>query len=95
MPLYPVACLHGHTRDVFCHVAADLGTATPLCPCGSTMAVTVGFGRGLTWFEEGRGRWISHLADQPIYVTSHAQHTRLMREHGVTWATRGRRDRWI
>ncbi len=39
------------------------------------------------WFEEGRGRWITNLADQPVYVTSKAQHNALMKQHGVVNAT--------
>lgn len=53
-----------------------------------TQALSVG--RGLTWFEEGRGRWIENLGDDPVYVTSHEQHKRLMKENAVEWATPSR-----
>lgn len=41
-------------------------------------------GRGLLWFEEGRGRSIQAFGGKP--VTSHAQHERLKRQHGVVEA---------
>jgi hypothetical protein len=41
-------------------------------------------GTGLLYFEEGRGRLRSALSDKPI--TSHAEHERLKRSHGVSEA---------
>jgi hypothetical protein len=38
-------------------------------------------GRGLLYFEEGRGRVMDALGDQPI--TSLSQHKRLMKQRGV------------
>lgn len=73
--------------EEFCHVPADRGAQTRLCRCGSTMAPTLSVGAGLTWFEEGRGRWIHNLGHEPVYITSHAQHQRIMRERHLEWAT--------
>ncbi len=41
-------------------------------------------GTGMLYFEEGRGRTHWTLSDKPI--TSHAQHRKLMKEHGVVEA---------
>ena len=88
MPLFMVACPEcSATAEVYCHLAADRGCQTPLCGCGSTMGPAFSMGRGLTYFEEGRGRWIHNLGDQPVYVTSHEQHKREMRKARVDWAT--------
>ncbi len=38
-------------------------------------------GTGLLWFEEGRARTIAAFGTKP--VTSHAEHERLKRQHGV------------
>ena len=88
MPLIAYGCPEcGAATEHFVHVMADRGCLTPLCPCGSTMGPMLSMGRGLTYFEEGRARIIHNLADQPVTVTSHEQHKRLMREHKVDWAT--------
>ena len=89
MPLYASECPEcGTVREEFCHVPEDRGCATPLCVCGSTMAPVLSVGRGLTYFEEGRGQWIHNLGDRPIYITSHEQHKAEMKKAGVEWATK-------
>jgi hypothetical protein len=88
MPLYQFVCPEDATaRETFDHVAEDLGAATILCACGSTMARVLSVGRGLTYFEEGRARVIHNLGHEPVTITSHEQHRRLMRERGLEWAT--------
>lgn len=89
MPLYALVCSECERRaEEFCHVPADRGCRTWICSwCGSSMAPTLSVGTGLTWFEEGRGRWITNMGDKPVYVTSHEQHKREMRKAGVDWAT--------
>ncbi len=87
MPLIALRCVNDHTSEQYVHAPDDKGTETRLCHCGETLAPIISVGTGLTYFEEGRGRWIDHLADKPVYVTSHEQHKRLMREHKVEWAT--------
>lgn len=87
MPLYAFVCLEGHQEEHFMHHRADLGAATFVCSCGHSLAPMLSLGVGLTWFEEGRGRWIHNLGDQPVYITSHEQHKRAMRAAGVDWAT--------
>lgn len=88
MPLYTHRCPEcGTVADAYEHTAADLGARTMLCACGSTMGPTLSVGAGLTYFEEGRGRWIHNLGDRPVYITSHAQHVAEMKKAGVEWAT--------
>ena len=89
MPLYTLTCLNGHEAEEFCHTAADKGCRTHVCPepCGATMSYGLSVGRGLTYFEEGRGRWIHNLGDQPVYITSHEQHKAEMKKAGVEWVT--------
>jgi len=58
----------------------------PQCECGGVLSSLPSWGRGLTYFEEGRGRWIHNMADEPVYVTSHWQHKELMKKHGVAEA---------
>ena len=88
MPLYDLACSEcGARKEEFCHASADKGVATHVCHCGGTMTYLLSMGIGLTWFEEGRGRWITNLGVEPVYVTSHRQHQQLMKERGVEWAT--------
>lgn len=41
------------------------------------------FGRGLLFFEEGRGRWIHNLGPDPVYITSPKQHALAMKRAGV------------
>jgi hypothetical protein len=89
MPLRSLQCLNGHTADQFLHRTADLGAATRLCPqCGHSLAPTLSVGRGLTYFEEGRPFVMEHGVPRPIVITSHAQHKRVMREHGLEPAYR-------
>ena len=89
MPLYRHRCPECEAeRDVFEHHPDDLGCRTILCErCPSTMGPILSVGRGLTYFEEGRGHWITNLGHEPVYITSHEQHKREMKKAGVTWAT--------
>lgn len=92
MPTFEFHCVNGHARDTYEHHRDDLGCRTIVCEdCGELMApVFSGFGRGLTYFEEGRGRVLWNLGPEPITVRSHEEHKRLMRERGLEWATEGR-----
>ncbi len=97
MPLYDYRCDNGHdTRDKYVPLAkyADQQRCEQ---CGAAMTKLLSMGRGLCFFEEGRGRWIENLADEPVYVTSHEQHRRLMKENKVQWATlgQGRKGCWV
>jgi hypothetical protein len=53
------------------------------------MAPVITYGQGLLYFEEGRGRMIWNLGDQPVQVKSHEEHKRLMRINKVDFANRG------
>lgn len=98
MPLWEVTCLNNHRREVYAHSVIERSCRTIVCAaCGSTMAPTVSLGRGLTYFAEGgKGKWIHNLGPEPIFITSTAQHERIMKEQGVTWATprRGMPGAW-
>lgn len=87
MPLYKFQCMHGHERERFYHSHSYRNFKTEICECGEGMTLGLSVGRGLTWFEEGRGRWIENLGDDPVYITSHEQHKRIMKEQAVEWAT--------
>lgn len=87
MPIYNFKCVNGHERERFYHTDRYRLFKTEICDCGEGMTQTLSMGRGLTWFEEGRGRWIENLGDDPVYITSHGQHRRIMKEQGVVWAT--------
>lgn len=98
MPMYDFVCSAcGAQEECYLHVRDDLGAATPLCACGSSMGPIISVGRGLTWFEEGRARVLWNLGPEPVTVRSHGEHQRLMRERGLDWATkgRGRPGQWI
>lgn len=91
MPLYALTCSQGCTTEEFCHHPDDKGCRLHVCePHGEVMAYTLSVGAGLTYFESGRPRTITNLGHEPVVVTSHEQHKRLMREAGVEWATKGR-----
>ena len=90
MPMYSWRCEQGHERESFVTHADDKGCHTELCrTCQSSMAPVIRFGQGLCYFEEGRGRMIWNLGDQPVYVKSHEEHKRLMRINKVDFANRG------
>ncbi|HYE93734.1 MAG TPA: zinc ribbon domain-containing protein [Terriglobales bacterium] len=93
MPLYDFRCPEGHTREAFFHRAEQARGVVLICECGERMTKALSVGRGLTYFEEGRPRVIENLGDKPVVVRSHREHERLMREAGVTWATRGRGEK--
>ena len=88
MPLFALTCENDHRMEEFCHAWQDRGARTHICACGASMAYTLSLGRGLTYFEEGRARVLTNLGHEPVTVTSHEQHRRLMRERGVDWATK-------
>jgi len=85
--IYEFTCIEGHGRDVFEHHRDDLGADTVICDvCGNSMGPLPSYGRGLLFFEEGRGRWIHNLGDKPVYITSTKQHEREMKRAGVALA---------
>lgn len=96
MPLYAFSCINGHSRDFFFHNpdARALGLVT--CECGETMTNRLSVGRGLTFFEEGRGRWIYNMGHDPVYITSHEQHKAEMKKRKLEWTppSRGNPGCW-
>ena len=105
MPVYESQCERGHKADHYVSLAQNVGCETHLCEAcrveigaWTSMAPVLSMGSGITYFRENSGQWIHNLGDQPIYVTSHEQHKRLMREHKVDWVTERRvqgRGGWI
>ena len=81
MPLIRVVCLQGHEEEQYLHTWKNMGCDGKVCHCGNTMAPAFSAGRGLTYFEEGRARYIENLGG--VWITSHEQHKRVMRERGV------------
>lgn len=103
MPLVKLACVNGHEAEQYLHVGEDLGAQTRLCACGESLAPGLSVGRGLTFFEEGRARYIENLGG--VTITSHEQHKRVCKARGVEpacdwhtsrkgtgWATPPKRD---
>lgn len=83
MPLYEFVCTEDESHPSQEHWAPISGrdSVNAMCACGAAMTRLPG-GTGLLYFEEGRGRVHEALGHAPI--TSHGQHERLMRQHGVT-----------
>lgn len=89
MPCYTLQCLNGHEEDIYLPTWKERGVQTYICPlCRHSMGRTLSMGAGLLFFEEGRGRWIRNLGHEPVYVTTYAQHERLMKERGLAHATK-------
>lgn len=98
--LFEFQCLKGHLRDGFYHNVKDLGCETEICECGNSMSnVPSMTAKPLLYFEEGKGRWIHNLAadGNPVYVTGHEQHKRLMKENKVALAParKGGKGSWV
>lgn len=83
MPLIALRCIEGHESEQFVHHTDDTGCETRICHCGNTLAPALSMGRGLTWFEEGRPFLMQHGVPEPVLITSHEQHKRVMKEHGL------------
>ena len=80
MPLYEFECPECLSRSEHWTSVSGRDSLKPACACGRPMTRLPG-GVGLLWFEEGRGRTLQAFGNKPI--TSHAQHERLKRLHGV------------
>lgn len=102
MPMYLYKDEAGHEQEQFAMVSDDKGCVTVFCKhCRSTMAPVLAFGQGLCYFEEGRAQRIYNLETiqrdaqgrnlgvKPVYVRSHGEHRRLMKQAGVDFANRG------
>ncbi len=84
MPTFKVGCMCGYRSDRYLHREFDRQKPTPCPECSnSTLSYLPSFGRGLTYFEEGRGRWIHNMADEPVYITSPTQYERECKERGI------------
>lgn len=109
MPLYDYACENGHLDERFFHSAAQALEELPCRQCESQAHRQLSMGQGLCYFEEGRAQRIwnlekieyakdgTMLPTKPVYVRSHGEHRRLMREQGVDFANRGRgyKGQWV
>jgi hypothetical protein len=86
MPIFKTRCAAcEREKDKFLHSESGRQLLHH-CECGGVLTFLPSFGRGLTYFEEGRGRWIHNLGDQPVYITSHWQHKQEMARAGVAEA---------
>ena len=86
MPLFNMVCTECYAEVERYFHYEEARECLPQCSCDGVLSPLPSWGRGLTYFEEGRGRWIHNMADQPVYVTSHWQHKELMKKHGVAEA---------
>ena len=97
MPIQTLACCEGHKTERFYWTMREYGVKTEVCEeCGHSMSLSISSDRGgLTYFNED-GTWIHNLGHDPVYITSHAQHQRIMRERGLQWVTpqRGMPGAW-
>ena len=98
MPLYTLQCVNGHVKDEFCHLHAEKGIHTHIClQCGHTMGYILSTGTPLTYFGEGgKGEWVHNLGHAPVFITSHKQLEREMKQRGLGWITppRGMKGCW-
>jgi hypothetical protein len=87
MPLQTYSCLNGHTTEKYLAVWQERGVRAVICAeCHSDMSPIISLGRGLTYFEEGRARVIHNLGPEPVTITSHEQHKRILKERKLDWA---------
>ena len=89
MPLYDYRCPAGHVEDGRYVVRSTEADSQVCRVCGALTIkqFSVGAGRML-FFEEGRARHISELGDGKVPITSYKQHTQMMKEAGVDYATK-------
>ena len=89
MPLYDYRCPAGHfesSRYVGDKNQADAQVCRE-CGIPTIKMFSVGAGRML-FFEEGRARHIRELGDGKVPITSYKQHSLMMKEAGVDYATK-------
>lgn len=90
MPIYSFYCQKcTDIEDHFWHTWKNAPMTWPCMAdhCGFTRIRVMAQSAPALWFEEGRGRWINNLTDQPQYVTSKAQLRQLEKKHGVVNAS--------
>jgi hypothetical protein len=99
MPLYNYRCPNDHLSvDRYKRRADDRDTHNETCTeCGEQLVRGLSMGRGLTYFEEGRGRWIENIGPKPEYITSHGQWREALKRNGREWvgARYGEKDCWV
>jgi len=96
MPMFQARCKCGFEGDKFLHRGDDKTKYQPCPECMNRLEFVPSFGIGLTYFEEGRGRWIHNLGHEPVYITSPGQHRRECEKAGVAPASpkRGEKGCW-
>ena len=89
MPLYDYKCPVGHVESDRYVAAASQSDNQTCRECGATTTkqFSVGAGRML-FFEQGRARRIIPLDGGRTEITSYKQHSRMMKEQGVEYATK-------
>src|SRR5438309_4812472 len=91
MPLYLFNCPQGHQLECFFHSWQQAFTGAYLCAfCGLPMnrLQVTPIAPALFFEESCGGRVIENLGHAPMQVTSAKHHRQLMKQAGVTWATK-------
>lgn len=98
MPLYSYQCPDGHLSvDRYKHKADDRLLHQEDCPdCGKPLILGLSMGRGLTYFETGRGQWIENIGPKPEYIDSWGAWRAALKRNGREWigANRGEPNCW-
>lgn len=97
MPCYDVQCIHGHRRMVYYASHTERRLEPEICPeCGHTQSFVISRPGSYTYFSESNPVVLENLGHEPVTVTSHWQHQKLMRERGLGWITpkRGEKGCW-
>ena len=98
MPLYAFYCDECESSsDRYVHLAEQRDDPQQCRECHGEMRRKLSVGRGLTYFEEGRGRWLENIAPTPQYVTSHGQWRQLLKKHNREWVGShyGEKGAWV
>jgi len=78
----------GRIETAFFHSWRERDANLPIC-CGKPMYPILSVSNPSLFFEEGGGgRVIHNLGPEPVRVTSRKQHQELMKQAGVTWASK-------
>lgn len=89
MPRYDFVCPSGHTTEILYQSWRQAKAMEPCETCGSQAMRIISIANPALYFEEGGGgRMIENLGHEPVMVTSAKQHKDLMKQAGVTWASK-------
>lgn len=86
MPMFKVGCICGYRGEEYLHNEFHRQELNFCRKCKNTLTYMPSFGTALTYFEESRARTIYNMGNEPVVVTSYAQHKKEMEKHGVSLA---------